>query len=185
VSASDGKLLWKVEISGYRTAVIPTPIIQGNIVYVTAGYNAGCNAIRLTRAGNTFNTAIIYANNVMINQHGGVVLMNNHIFGFTDGLGFTCQNFSTGELVWRERNSDIIKGATLGVNDRLILLDERAGLIAVAAADPSGWRTFGKMELPERTQIETRTNMVWAHPVVANGKLYIRDQDLLFCFRLR
>jgi outer membrane protein assembly factor BamB len=120
----------------------------------------------------------------MVNQHGGVVLVNGYVYGFTDGLGFTCQNLKDGEIVWRERLSEIAKGATLAVNDRLILQDERTGLLVVVAASPDGWKEFGRMEIPERGKISSRDNMVWTHPVVANGKLYTRDQDLLFCFDL-
>jgi len=185
ISATDGKLLWRVEIAGYRIAVIPSPVFHDNTVYVTSGYNAGCNLIQLTRAGNNINAKVVYANSNMVNQHGGVVLVNGHIYGFTDGMGFVCQNLKSGEIVWRERISEVIKGATLAVNDRLILLNERDGLIVVVAASPDGWKEFGRMEIPERSKVQTRDNMVWTHPVVANGKLYVRDHDLLFCFDLK
>jgi len=185
VSAKDGKLLWRVEVPAYRTAIIPTPIIFDNHVYVTAGYNSGCHLVKLSQTGDTFNAEVVYANGNMVNQHGGVVLLNGHIYGFTDGMGFVCQNFKTGETVWRERITEIIKGATLAVNDKLILLNERSGLIVVVAATPDGWKEFGKMEIPARSEIKTQDNCVWTHPVVANGKLFIRDHDLLFCFDLQ
>jgi outer membrane protein assembly factor BamB len=185
VSAKDGKLLWRLEIEGYKIGVIPTPICQGNIVYVTAGYNSGCNAIKLTKAGEIFSTEIVYSNKNMVNHHGGVVLINDHIYGFSDASGWVCQNFKTGEQVWKQRIREVGKGSVLAVNDRLILQDERTGLLAVIAASPDGWKEFGRMELPEQTKIQTVDNMVWTHPVVANGKLYIRDHDLLFCFDLK
>jgi len=185
VAAKDGKLLWKVEIESYRVAVIPTPIYKDNIVYVTAGYSAGCNAIKVTKAGDKFNTEIVYSNKNMSNHHGGVLLVNNHIYGFSDVSGWVCQNFKTGEITWRKRIREVGKGAVLAVNDRLILQDERTGLLTVIAASPNGWKEFGRMELPEQSQIETTDNMIWVHPVVAHGKLYVRDHDLLFCFDLR
>ena len=185
VSARDGKLLWRVEGDNYRTAVIPSPIFHDNTVYVTSGYNSGCLLVRLTRAGESINAETVYMNKNMTNQHGGVVLVNGHVYGFTDGVGFTCQNLLTGELVWRERINEVLKGAVLAVNDRLILQNERDGLLAVVAASPDGWKEFGRMALPERTKVSSQDNMVWTHPVVANGKLYIRDHDLLFCFDLK
>ena len=185
ISATDGKLLWRVEIAGYRVAVIPSPVFHDNTVYVTSGYNAGCNLIQLTRAGNNINAKVVYANSNMVNQHGGVVLVNGHIYGFTDGMGFVCQNLKSGEIVYRERINEIIKGATLAINDRLILLNERDGRMVVVAASPDGWKEFGRMEIPERSKVPSRDNMVWTHPVVANGKLYIRNHDLLFCFDLK
>jgi outer membrane protein assembly factor BamB len=190
VRAKDGKLLWREEIDGYRIAVIPTPIHQGNVVYVTAGYNAGCAAIQLTKNGDKFDAELIYNNKNMVNHHGGVVLMNDHIYGFSDPHGWTCQSLKTGEQLWTTGRTGeevgIGKGAILGVNNRLLLLEERRGLMVVAEASPNGWKEIGRMELPERSTIETQSNinMVWAHPVIADGRIFIRDQDLLFAFDL-
>ena len=185
VSTTNGKLLWKVDISGFRTAVIPTPIYRDNMVYVTSGYNAGCAAIKLTKTGDKFNAETVYANRNMSNHHGGVVLSGNYIYGYNDASGWVCQDLKTGDIVWRERNSTTSKGSVLGVNDRLLLLNERNGLLTVVAASPDGWKEFGRLEIPERTKISTQDNMVWVHPVIANGNLYVRDHDLLFCFNLK
>ena len=185
VSEKDGKLLWKVEIDGYKTAVVPTPVYQDNVVYVASGYNAGCTAIRLTKTGDTFKAETIYANKNMVNHHGGVVLVDGHIYGYSDPSGWVCQNLKTGETIWKEKIKEVGKGAVLAVNDRLLLLDERTGLVTVVAASPDGWKEFGRMVIPGRTEMETKDNMIWVHPVVANGKLYIRDHDLLFCFDLK
>jgi outer membrane protein assembly factor BamB len=184
IAASNGRLLWKADVAGNANAVIPTPVAQGNIVYVTSGYNAGCAALRLTRTGETFSVETLYTERNMSNHHGGVVLVNGHIYGFSDASGWLSQNLMTGETVWSERNTEVGKGAVIAVNDRLILLDERTGLITVAAASPNGWREFGRMGIPERTKIESMDNMVWTHPVVADGKLFIRDHDLIFGFDL-
>jgi len=186
VRADDGKLLWRIIVPGYSTAVVPTPVYHDNMVYVTAGYSAGCAGIRLSKKGETFHAEMVYNNKTMVNHHGGVVLVGGHIYGFSDSPGWTCQNFRTGEAVWntgRTRGA-IGKGAILAANDRLILLEERSGAMVVIAASPDGWKEYGRMELPERTKLESMNNMVWAHPVIANGTLYIRDQDLLFAFNL-
>ncbi|MCL2739116.1 MAG: PQQ-like beta-propeller repeat protein [Bacteroidales bacterium] len=182
IAAKDGKLLWKVEVAGFRTAVIPTPIIMDNMVYVTSGYNAGCLLIQLTKTGDTFEAETLYANRNMTNQHGGVVLVNGHVYGYSDAHGWVCQNVKTGENAWSQRIREVGKGAILAVNDRLLLLDMATGSLTVIAASPDGWQEFGHLPIPERTQIVTTDNHVWTHPVVANGKLYLRDHDLLFCF---
>ena len=150
VRASDGKLLWRVEIAGIRSAnaVIPTPICFGNIVYVTAGYNAGCTALRIIRTGDDFHTETVYTNRNMSNHHGGVILLDGYIYGFSEAPGWMCQNLMTGETVWSRRVSGVGKGSVVAVNDRLILLDERTGLVTVVAASPDGWMEFGRMEIP-------------------------------------
>ena len=187
VSASDGRLLWRVAIPAYEgaSAIIPSPIYHDNMVYVTNGYGNGCNYIRLTRDGDRFRAELVYSNTNMINQHGGVVLVGGHIYGFSDAHGWVSQNVSTGAQAWTHRDrAGVDKGAILAVNDRLLIQDERSGLMAIIAASPNGYREFGRMAMPERTTIQTRNNMVWAHPVIANGRLYVRDQDLLFAFDL-
>ena len=189
VAANDGKLLWKVAVEGPRvSAVIPTPIYFNNMVYITNGYGVGCILVKLTRSGDTFNAETVYANQNMINQHGGVVLMNGYIYGYCDqgrSGRWVCQDFKTGETVWSESKDYIGKGAILGVNDRLLLFSMQTGLSVVVAATPDGWKEFGRLEIPERTEIKTMDNSVWTHPVIAHGKLYTRDHDLLFCFDLQ
>jgi outer membrane protein assembly factor BamB len=189
VSAKDGKLLWRIEVEGYRTAIIPTPICHDNVVYVTASYNSSCNAIKFVKADGIFKTEIVYSNKNMLNHHGGVVLVNGYIYGFSEGSGWTCQDFKTGENIWSTgRTGEVTnfsKGAVLAVNDRLLLQEERSGLLAVIAASPDGWKEICRMEFPERTEMETKDNMVWTHPVIANGKLFVRDHDLVFCYDLK
>lgn len=185
VAAQDGKLLWKVDVAGNRTAAIPTPIYEDHIVYATSGYNAGCAAVRLTKTGDTFKAETIYANRNISNHHGGVVLMNGYIYGFSDASGWVCQDFKTGETVWKERVREAGKGSVLGIGDRLLLQDERTGTLTIASASPNGWQMYGQMPIPERSETESMDKMVWTHPVVLNGNLYMRDHDLLFCFDMK
>jgi len=190
VSAKDGKLLWRIENPAYMVAVIPTPIFNDNMVYVTNGYNGGCMGIQLTKQGEGIKAETIYSNIRDITcQHGGVTLVNGFVYGHSDNPSnsWACQNFKTGEIVWTQSDKDFVvgKGALLAVNDRFILFDLKNGTSAVVAFSPEGQKEFGKMEIPERTTIVTRDNELWTHPVVANDKLYIRDHDLLFCFDMR
>jgi len=185
VAVEDGKLLWRVEIPGYRTAIIPTPIYKDHIVFVTDGYSNSCTAIRIEKDGDVFKSDVIYTNKVMGNQHGGVVLINGFIYGHSNTSGWVCQSFETGETAWTQRSNEAGKGCVLAVNDRLLCLNEQTGLLTIVAASPDAWKEFGSMPIPERTTIVTANNMVWTHPVVANGNLYLRDHDLLFCFDLK
>ncbi|MCL2072315.1 MAG: PQQ-like beta-propeller repeat protein [Marinilabiliaceae bacterium] len=185
VSAKDGKLLWRLEIEGYKVAVIPTPLYHENLVYATAGYNAGSTAIRLSKENETFKTEIVYANTNMCNYSSGVVLIDGYLYGFSETSGWTCQNLETGENVWHigRGGSKFGNGGMVAINDRLLLSEGRGALLLIEAS-PNGWKEFGGFDVPERTTIETNDNLVLTHHVVANGKLYVRDQDLLFCYEL-
>ena len=190
ISAKDGKLLWKVENAAYRTAVIPTPVFNDNMVYVTNGYTGGCMGIRLTKEGDGIKAEKIYAEKDISNQHGGVVLINGYIYGYSEkpSDSWVCQNMESGDIAWSKnyKEAGIGKGSVVGIGDRLILFDMVTGKTAVAAASPDGWQEFGSFEIPERIKDDPSMNKeVWTHPVVANGNLYLRDHDLLFCFDLK
>jgi len=178
IRASDGKLLWETSFPG-RTAVIPTPIVKGNEVYVTAGYGSGCKLVRI-EADNQVTT--VYENKVMKNHHGGVVLVGDYIYGHND-LAWVCQNFKTGEEVWSEKAFK--KGAVSYADGMLYCLEEATGTIVLVDASPAGWKEHGRFTLNPQTKIRSSKGRVWTHPVISNGKLYLRDQDIIFCFDIK
>jgi outer membrane protein assembly factor BamB len=178
ISAKDGSVLWKA-LRKANIAVIPTPIVAGSDVYVTSGYGAGCNLFKVTGSGGKFSVDQIYANHVMVNHHGGVVRIGDDIFGYSDGKGLTCQNASTGEAVWEEKAA--IKKCSVSYADgKLYCREEDTGTMVLVDATPSGYTEKGRFEQPDRAP-----EKAWSHPVIANGKLYIRDQDLLLCYDIR
>jgi outer membrane protein assembly factor BamB len=175
VEAATGKLLWRGEARG-RTAVIPTPIYADNQVYVACGYGVGCRSYRVNKAGDTFKTEQAYDNKVMINHHGGVVKLGGNLYGYSDGKGWTCQDFKTGEAVWQEREK-LGKGAILCADGMLLCRGEDRGTMVLIEATPKGWTEKGRFEQPDRSD-----KKAWPHPVISNGRLYLRDQDVLLCY---
>ena len=177
ISAQDGSLLWQAEWRG-RTAVIPTPIVQDQYVYITAGYGAGSALVEIDE---TQEVSDIYRNKVMKNQHGGVILVDDHLYGYSDAVGWVCQNFMTGEKVWAERQA-LGKGAIAYADGRLYCLEENTGTVALVEASPKGWNEISRFTLSPQTEQRSPRGKIWVHPVIANGKLYLRDQELFFCF---
>jgi outer membrane protein assembly factor BamB len=178
ISAKDGSLLWKAARKG-RVAVIPTPIVEGNYVYVTSGYGVGCNLFKVTSNNGMFTAEQIYENRNMVNHHGGVVKIGDYLFGYSDSKGLVCQNFTTGEIVWAEREK-IGKGAVSLAEGMLHFREERSGDMVLVEAVPTGYFEQGRFEQPDRAK-----EMAWPHPVIANGRLYLRDQDNLFCYDVK
>ncbi len=177
VAAENGKLLWRTARKG-STAVIPTPIIHGDHVYVTSGYGIGCNLFKITTRGASFKAEEVYSNKVMNNHHGGAVLVGEHVYGYSDGKGWVCQNFRSGEMVWSDKK--LGKGSIIFADNHLILRSEGSkGTVVLIAASPNGYEEKGRFDQPARSGKES-----WPHPVIAGGKLYLRDQDLLLCYRL-
>jgi outer membrane protein assembly factor BamB len=179
VAAADGRLLWRAERKG-NVSVIPTPVYRDGQVYVTSGYGAGCNLFKITADKGKFSAVQSYANAVMVNHHGGVVLVGDYVYGFSDGKGWTCQDFQTGKAVWQE-NSQLGKGS-LSYADGLLYLRAEGGkgAVAIIAATPDGYKELSRFDPPDRSKLSS-----WPHPVITGGRLYLRDQDELQCFDVR
>jgi outer membrane protein assembly factor BamB len=178
VAAKDGKLLWKAPRRG-ETAVIPTPIYADGKVYVASGYGAGCNLFKVAK-GSPFTATQIYANKAMVNHHGGVVKVGDYLYGYSDGKGWTCQNFKTGDAVWQEKGK-LEKGSITFADGRLYCREEsEKGVVALLEATPKGFVEKGRFTPPDRSGKQS-----WPHPVIAGGRLYLRDQDVLLCYDLR
>jgi outer membrane protein assembly factor BamB len=180
ISAKDGKQLWSSDWPG-RTAVIPTPIYRDSHVYFSSGYGVGCKLVKI-EAGNKATT--VYENKVMKNHHGGVILVGDHLYGYSDGSGWMCQDFKSGDEVWAERNK-LGKGAIACADGMLYCLDEGSGTVVLSEASPKGWSEHGRFKLDPQTKIRSSRGRIWTHPVISNGKLYLRDQDLIYCYDVK
>ena len=179
VSASDGSLLWKTDWNG-RTAVIPTPIYNDGKIYISSGYNVGCKLINLSSENKV---SEVYNNDTIINHHGGVILIEDHLYGHSDKGGWKCQNFETGEEVWRSK--ELGKGAIHYADGMLYCLGERDGTVTLVKANTKGWEETGRFKLSPQTKLRKPSGKIWTHPVVIGGNLYLRDQEIIYCYRVK
>ena len=180
IDSKDGKLLWKSNWPG-KTAVIPTPIFHDGHVFVSSGYGVGCKLIKI---GEGNKVSDVYVNKNMTNHHGGVILVGDHLYGFSDGKGWVCQDFKTGEMVWNQKGA-INKGAIGYADGMLYLLDEATGNVALIQATPKGYNEVSRFTLKPQTTKRSPSGRIWTHPVITDGRLYLRDQELLFCFDVK
>jgi outer membrane protein assembly factor BamB len=179
VAPADGKVLWRAPRRG-STAVIPTPIVHEDHVYVTSGYGVGCHLFKVSTTSPDFKAEQLWANKVMVNHHGGVVRVGEHLYGYSDGKGWTCQEFKTGKAVWQDKEK-LGKGAVAFADGQLYLRAESgAGTVVLLEATTAGWKEQGRFDQPDRSGASS-----WPHPAIANGKLYLRDQDVLLCYDVK
>jgi len=176
LDARNGNVLWKSAWPG-RTAVIPTPIFNNGQVYIASGYGVGCKLVNIG-AGNR--ASDVWSNRVMKNHHGGVILYGKHLYGYSDGSGWMCQDFASGREVWSEKRA-LGKGCLTIAEGLMYCVDESRGDVALAAASATGWKEHGRFRLAPQSRIRSSRGKVWTHPVVANGKLYLRDQEHIYC----
>lgn len=180
VDAKDGKVLWRTDFPG-KVAVIPTPIFHEGQVFVAAGYGVGCMSVRIG-PGNKVEE--VYANTDMVNHHGGVILHQGNLYGYSDKGGWTCMDFKTGEVKWQEKAA-LKKGAIHFADGMFYLLEEKTGVVVLIEASPKAWMEKARFTLTPQTTQRNPKGMVWTHPVVSNGRLFLRDQELLFCFDVK
>ncbi len=180
VALESGKLLWQSSFPG-KTAVIPTPIFKDDCVFVTAGYGAGCKLVKL---GPDQTATDVYANANLGNHHGGVLLIGEYLYGHSDKGGWTCLNFKTGEIVWQKKDG-LGKGAVAAADGMLYCVSEGDGTVVLAEASPAGWSEKGRFVLTPQSKQRSPSGKVWTHPVIANGKLYLRDQEIIYCFDVK
>jgi hypothetical protein len=178
IDASTGDVLWETGFDG-KTAVIPTPIFHDGCVYVASGYGAGCKMVKLN---DTREPEEIYVNKNMTNHHGGVVLVGEHLYGYSDGKGWICQ-ISNGEIVWSEKTSR--QGLAHRAGGRLYLYSERGGEVVLIDASPDGFNEHGRFKIDPQSTQRSQRGAIWTHPVVAGGKLFLRDQELLAAYDIR
>lgn len=179
VEAATGKFLWRYGQTAMNSpANIPTPVAHNGYVYSASGRGGG-GLVRLKAAGGAVEAEPVYASNRLPTSIGGSVLVGDHLYGTSTG-GLMCVEFTTGTVKWQERG--IGAGAVLYADGRLYVHGEN-GQVALVEATPEAYREKGRFtppDLPERGK-----SQAWAYPVVANGRLYIRELGSLWCYDVK
>lgn len=180
IDPATGKILWKAARTG-QVAVIPNPIVSGDLVYVTSGYRNGCNLFRVEKSGAGFSATQVYANKDITNHHGGVVLSGGNVFGFSDNSGWLWQDLKSGKIVQTWPQKEFGKGAVTMADGMFYLrLEKDPGTIVLLDPSTDGVKVAGRFNQPDRSKKNS-----WPHPVVSNGRLYIRDQDVLLAYNVK
>jgi outer membrane protein assembly factor BamB len=180
VRATDGKLLWTYDIDR-TTAVIPTPIVRDDLVFFSAGYKRGGALLRqVPLAEGEVKTEEIYPlKKELANKHGGVVLVGDYLYGgIEDSNALFCAEFMTGEVKWKERGSGQ-GSAAIAAADGCLYIHFSNGVVSLVKATPDGYEQVGMFTAPGSGERPS-----WAHPVIAGGKLYLREQNRLLCYNL-
>jgi outer membrane protein assembly factor BamB len=176
VDVNDGRLLWSYDKVANGTANIATPLVRGNRVFVSSDYGTGAALLELAPAGGSGVSAReVYFTRDMRNHHASSILVGDHLYGFSGAI-LTAMAFDTGQVAWRDRS--VGKGSMVYADDRLYLFSEQ-GVVGLAEANPAAYREHG------RFQLKTGSLPTWSHPVVANGKLFLRDQDTIYAYNVR
>jgi outer membrane protein assembly factor BamB len=178
VDPANGKVLWRSAWPG-RTAVIPTPIVKGDEIFVSSGYGVGCKKVKI----NGTEAVDVFMNKDLANHHGGVILVGNLLFGHSDKAGWTCMDFTDGSV--KSVVKGVGKGAIAYADGLFYTLGEKSGEVALMEASATGWTEKGKFTLSPQAAARNPKGAVWVHPVIAHGKLYLRDQEFIYCYDVK
>jgi outer membrane protein assembly factor BamB len=178
VAAKDGKFLWRYDNPANGTANCSTCIVRDPFVFAASAYGAGGALAKISESDKA---DVVYSTKSMKNHHGGMVLVDGYLYGANGGNGETpalaCLDFQTGEVKWEERKAG--KGSIAYADGRLYYRNE-GGPMLLVEANPHKYVEHGRFNQPDR-----KGAPAWQHPVIANGKLYLRDQDILLCYDIK
>jgi outer membrane protein assembly factor BamB len=177
VRATDGKLLWSYPIDK-TTAVIPTPIVRGDLVFFDAGYKRGGALLKqsLDADGGVKIEQIYSLKPDLANKHGGVVLVGDYIYGDSEDSGIPfCAELATGKIMWKKRLGH--GSAAIAAADNCLYIHSADGTVLLAKATSDDYTEVGRFKAPGSGERPS-----WSHPVIDEGKLYIREHQILLCY---
>ncbi len=188
VHAETGKLLWQYAKISNGTANIPTIVCRDDLVWCSTGYGDGGSALlKINIEGSdsvTVKELKRYQSGELQNHHGGMILVGDYIyFGNAHNSGHpACVELKTGEIMYKDTKSVAGGNGSAAVvyADGMLYYRYENGVIALVEANPEGAKVAGSFKIPEPSGSAS-----WQHPVIANGKLYLRDQDKLHCFEVK
>ena len=184
VSPDDGHLLWQSEFPG-RVAVIPTPIVKDNQVFGTAGYGAGCTLVEISPDNTPTEKYDETARKLMKNHHGGVILPRRQSLRALGRRRLDLHGLRHRRTEMARARMRSSKGAIAYADGMFYCLGEDDGQVVLIDASPEGWQEHGRFTLDPQTKIRSDRGKIWTHPVIANGKMYLRDQDLMYCYDVK
>lgn len=183
VEAASGRLLWNYNRVASDIANIATPIVQGDYVFASAGYGTGSALVKLIRSGEEFEAREVYflEAGTMQNHHGGMILDKGVIYtGTGHNRGFPLAvHFLTGEVAWGPIRNQGRDSAAVSYADGHLYFRYQDGRMILVEATPEEYREKGTFMIPD---VEKES---WSHPVISDGKLYLREQDNLFCYDIQ
>ena len=187
VSAADGGLLWRHKRDDpFGDVVCATPIVQADLVYVSVGYGGGGTCLKVTASGKKADAAVVYAEKIIGNKQGGVVRVGKYAYGYNEDRSWACQDFASGTVAWpKGRTRQNVKaGSLLAADGRLYVLDVE-GKVSLLDATPTRFATISQFPLPALSMQRKSGGGVWTHPSLSDGKLYVRDQELIYCYQVK
>lgn len=193
LDAKTGQQLWRYTDIIKDVPNIPTPVNRNDVVYASTAKGGG-GFVRLKRAGSGVEASPVNAASAKLpTAIGGSVEVNGYLYGTGSG-SLMCVEIPSGEVKWQERGVGV--GSVVYADGRLYVHAENPpGEVALVEATPEGYHELGRFTPPNGPKsrvVDTAgkgkkvgSGKTWAYPSIANGRLYIRDWNCLWCYDIK
>jgi outer membrane protein assembly factor BamB len=183
VDAKTGQFLWRYANVAKGMAQMVTPVVRDTYIYGGAN-GIGGGLVRLQSAAEGIAAEQVYFTRGLPNSIGGSVLVGDYLYG-TTGTGIVAAEFLTGKVKWE---SEGIGSGSVAYADGHLYLHGENGDVALVEATPEAYREKGRFTppvQPKRKRQGPYPEKAWTYPVIANGRLYIRDIGTLWVFDIK
>jgi outer membrane protein assembly factor BamB len=172
VDLKDGRFLWSYPRAANDVANVATPVVRGNRVFISSDYGTGAGLVEIKADGTAQE---VYFTKEMRNHHSSSILIGDYLYGFSSGI-LTAMRFDTGAVAWRDRS--VGKGSLVFADGHFYAFSEN-GVVGLLEANPTAYVEKG------RFRIQQGSLPTWTHPVIAGGRLYLRDQNTIYAFDVK
>lgn len=184
VDAATGQFLWRYKEVAKGPAQYFTPVARGEYVYGGA-LGVGGGMVRLVQKGTGVDAEQVYFIRGLPNGIGGAVLVGDTLYGTEVGQGLVAADFTTGKVKWK---ADNFGWGSVASADGLLFFHLIDGSMRLVEATPEGFRDKGRFTppaQPKKKQVGPYPEGAFAYPVIANGRLYIRDLGTLWAYDIK
>jgi len=179
VEAGTGRYLWRYNrVVPARRPSCSDALYADGMVFGASGYRTGGGAVRLTVVGRQVTAAQVWETTDMVNHHGGMILLDGALYGYSDGDGWTCLDFRTGKVNWKAPG--VGKGSVTYADGLLYCYAEKDGTTALVKASPETYEEVSRFKVPSGGK-----GPYWAYPVVCGGRLYVRHAERLYAYNVK
>jgi outer membrane protein assembly factor BamB len=172
-----GEVLWQHEnkpTEGMARVVQPTPVGDSDLL-LGSGFGKGTQRVHVTREGASWETSEVWTTRAISPYYNDLVIHRGHLYGFDGSNFFTCVSLEDGKGKWRARGYGAGQVLLLPDQDLLLIISEK-GEVALVEATPDSHKELARFQA-----IKGKT---WNHPVVAHGKLFVRNGEEAACYQL-
>lgn len=175
IDAENGKVIWKRNLEGDMYGIhAQTPQYRDGFLFVQDGYEIGCFMLKLSEDGSSYEE--IWKNRILDETNGHTVVLGNKIFGAAETKKkFVCLDWNSGELIYD--TEEISEGTVISADGKLFCCTYN-GVMSLVIPGDTAFSIKSQFELPGDGKYHI------AHPVIYNGRLYVRNAGLLTVYNI-